>query len=82
MGTSAKKIKRNDEAIMNLGRNIRKFRKLKGLTIAQLAYACEIEPKQLYNYEYGKVDTNITNLTLIAEHLGVEAYQLLMKHEE
>ena len=82
MGTTAKKFRRNDEAIKNLGRNIRKYRKLKGLTIAQLAYSCEIEPKQLYNYEYGKVDTNITILTLIAEHQGVEAYHLLMKEEE
>ena len=70
------------EAVKNPGRNIRKFHKLKGLTISHLAYSCEIEAKQLYNYEYGKVDTNITILTLIAEHQGVEAYHLLMKEEE
>lgn len=76
------RYRKNEEAIKNVGLNIRKYRKLKKLTIVKLAYATNIQPKAIHNYEHGLVDTNITILTLIADAVGIEAYQLLMKYEE
>jgi transcriptional regulator with XRE-family HTH domain len=54
-----------------VGANIRKYRKLKHLTIKELAYMCDITPSMISDYERGIVDTNITTLCLIAKKLEV-----------
>jgi len=59
-----------------VGENIRKYRKLKGLSQEKLAHLCDIETRMISQYENGKVDTNITMLCLIAEHLGIKPGQL------
>ena len=59
-----------------VGANIRRQRKLKGLTQAQLAYMCDITPGMISDYERGKIDINITAICLIADNLGINPGQL------
>jgi transcriptional regulator with XRE-family HTH domain len=54
-----------------VGANIRKYLKIKHLTIKNLAYMFDITPSMISDYERGIVDTNITTLCLIAKKLEV-----------
>lgn len=74
--------RKNDIAIMNVGRNIRKYRLLKNLSINKFSSLCGIEAKQIWNYERGKVDTNITTLYRIAEFLDIDVRLLFTPEEE
>jgi len=76
MGKSKNILRRNDELIKLVGENMRRYRKLKGLTIAQLSYITEISIKQIGDYENGKVDTNITMLGILAKHLDKKVADL------
>ncbi|MBB5634567.1 transcriptional regulator with XRE-family HTH domain [Pedobacter cryoconitis] len=69
MGQTINRFRRNDELIKIVGNNIRRYRKLKGLTIAELSFFTQISEKQIGDYENGKVDTNITMLSILAKHL-------------
>lgn len=81
MGINSNRYRRDDHMIKIVGQNIRKYRKLKGLTIMQLSYKCEISTKQIGDYERGKVDTNITMLSILAKHLEIKPFLLLMEEE-
>ncbi|WP_371416374.1 helix-turn-helix domain-containing protein [Pedobacter sp. L105] len=76
------KYNRNDMALVNVGNNIRKYRKLNRLTIVELEYKTNIHQKSLWAYETAKTSVSITNLYIIAEALNVQAYELLMPYEE
>ncbi|MDP1745950.1 MAG: helix-turn-helix transcriptional regulator [Bacteroidota bacterium] len=60
------------EYLLLIGKNITKIRKLKGLTIAELGYRCDIEKSNLIPIEKGRI--NVTSLTLlkIAQALEVD----------
>lgn len=73
MADTRKKKKRNTEGVEGVGKKIRYYRELKGLSRKRLGELTGLEEKGIYNYEYGKVDTNITTLLLLAEHLEVNA---------
>jgi transcriptional regulator with XRE-family HTH domain len=60
-----------------VGHNIRRYRKLKGLTIEKLGFLCDTDPRQISAYENGKVDINLTMLCLIAKKLEIEPAALL-----
>lgn len=74
--------RKNTKAILNVARNIKKYRLLNGFTIEQLSHEAGVERKAIHNYEHGLVDTNITTLYLLAEALGIEAYELLLPNVE
>jgi len=73
MADPRKKKRRNTEGIKNVGKKIRYYRELKGISRKTLGELTGLEEKGIYNYEYGKVDTNITTILLLAEHLEVNA---------
>ena len=81
MAKKGEKVNRDDEAIKNVGRNIVKYRELKGLSRRRLALICLVEYKSLSNWETGKVDTNITNLTIVARGLGIRTALLFDEPE-
>jgi len=62
--------------IMTVARNLRKHRILKGLTQFDVYYSSGIAPKQLSDYELGKVDTNISTLSALAKAYGITMSQL------
>lgn len=72
------KKRRDEVAIKRVGDNIRKYRKLKGLTIAQLAFKMEVDPKQVSKMELAKTDSNITMLKLVSKHLEIDITLLFM----
>lgn len=72
------KKRRDEVAIKRVGDNIRKYRKLNGLTIAQLAFKMEVDPKQVSKMELAKTDSNITMLKLVSQHLEIDITLLFM----
>lgn len=78
MADSPKSKRRNDALIKSVGENIRRYRTKKGLSLRQLSILTDIEYSQIHKYEAGTVDTNITMLSILAEHLDIETFQLLI----
>lgn len=78
MADSPKTKRRNDALLKSVGENIRHYRKLKGLSLRKLSILTDIEYSQIYKYEAGTVDTNITMLSILALHLDIETFELLV----
>jgi len=55
MTETKKNRKRDVKMIKVVGDNIRKHRKLKGLTKAEFAFLTEVEVRQIGDYELGKL---------------------------
>lgn len=62
---------------MNLGENIKKYRKEKGLTQTELAIKSNLSKNAIYNYENNKRVPNIDILNKIASALQIPINQLL-----
>ncbi len=62
---------------MNLGENIKKYRKEKGLTQTELAIKSDLSKNAIYNYENNKRVPNIDILNKIASALQIQINQLL-----
>jgi transcriptional regulator with XRE-family HTH domain len=72
-----KKNKRNDEAIMLAGSNIRKFRKALNLSQTELAFKAETDYTQISNMERGITDSSLSQYVNVARALGVTVGMLL-----
>ncbi|MEY2828641.1 MAG: hypothetical protein RIQ33_499 [Bacteroidota bacterium] len=69
---------RDDTFLKKVGENVRKFRKIKGLTQMDLAFACnEMDYSQINRIELGKINFSISFLVLIAEKLDVSPADLI-----
>ena len=73
----SKKHRRNETAISIVAMNIKKYRKLKGLTITQLANMLEVDYTQVGRMERSVVNPNISIIWDIAEILKIKPSQLL-----
>lgn len=73
-----KKARRNDALITMIGNNIKYYRDLRGLSFRELATIADMETKMLWEYEQGKVNLNVTMLSVIAEALELEIHVLLL----
>lgn len=62
---------------MNIGKNIQKYRKEKGLTQKELASLCGIAQGTIQQYELGKREPRFDTLELIAAKLDVFIIDLL-----
>lgn len=67
--------KRNDELISRVGKNIKKYREHKKISIEKLAVLANVEAKSLYNWEHGLVSPSITSLDILASHLDINITQ-------
>lgn len=65
-----------EELIKNVGKNIRKLREGKKLSIEALASHASIDYSQLIRIENGKINTSIYNAYTIANALGVTVCDL------
>jgi len=75
--------KKRDQAMLDVvGKNIRYYRQQKEIKQVKFANMCNIEPKMLYSYEYGKVEIGVSMVALIAKQLGLEPNVLLIPREE
>lgn len=72
---------RKNKSLLILSQNIRRLRKEKGLTQAQLAEKIDKTVEMVCQLENGLVSTKISTLDAIADTLGVDVYQLFMDRE-
>ena len=71
------KHKRNEEAILTLAKNIRKYRQDKNLTIEELANLLEVDYSQISRMERGVVNPSVSIIFDIATVLEIEPGKLL-----
>lgn len=66
------------DVVQLLGRNVRHYRKLRGLTQEQLALEVEMERSYVSDLERGTRNPSVRALGRLAEALGIEPSQLLL----
>lgn len=69
-----------DGLSFEIGKNIRKYRKLKGLTIEQLAEVLETETNYLGQCERGERRFSLDKLVDLIEYFGVTANDIIPVH--
>jgi repressor LexA len=62
--------------LKQIGKNITKYRKLKGITSNELGYLCDIEKSNLIPIEKGRINATAITLKKIADALNIEVKQL------
>lgn len=67
---------------MNIGKKIKKYRKLKKLTQKQLANQIEISEMSIRRYERGERQPTVDVLNLIANALDIDTSELLVSPED
>ncbi len=65
------KYLRNEDGIVAFGKKMRELRLEKGFSQEQLAWKSGLEFSQISRIERGKINTSLSHILLIAEHLGV-----------
>ncbi|WP_078543092.1 helix-turn-helix domain-containing protein [Litchfieldia alkalitelluris] len=60
-----------------LGENVKKYRKLNGLTIKELAYLCKSSVSSISQIETGKRDATFKTILKISEALGIDISKLV-----
>lgn len=66
------------DVVAVLGKNVRKYRKLRGLTQEQLALDAEMERSYVSDLERGTRNPSVKAVGRLAEALNVEPHLLLM----
>jgi transcriptional regulator with XRE-family HTH domain len=72
----AVKNPRDEQAIKKLGQNVRKQRKLKGLSMIELSELCDVDYRTISNVELGQANTTISMITIIATALKIKPAEL------
>ena len=70
------KHKRNIKDIKAFGKNVRRVRKLKGITQEDLSFMTGIELRQLGRIERGEINTGISSVFEIAKALDIAPVEL------
>jgi transcriptional regulator with XRE-family HTH domain len=65
----------------NLGKNLKRLRDSKGLSMQDLATLAEIEKSQVLRIEKGKVDARISTLYILSAALKVDVSELFKPGE-
>ena len=73
----ARRYYKDEEALKKMGERIRKARLLKGISIEQLAYDCEVDSSQIGRMELGKVDYRMSSFLRTAKALDTDPRELL-----
>lgn len=69
-------ITRNEKFLLAFGKNLRKIRKSKGMTMEAVAFEAGIEYRQLGRIERGEINTTISSVFVIANAHGIELPEL------
>lgn len=73
---------REDDVIINIGKNLKKFRELKGLSQIKLAVLCNKEDSSIAKYEKGKIEASVSTLSILAKALDIKISQLFEDYIE
>lgn len=65
-----------DKYLIQFGKNLRKIRKAKNMSMEALAYSSDMEYSQISRIEHGKINTSIKAIKAIADTLGVKPKDL------
>jgi transcriptional regulator with XRE-family HTH domain len=68
---------RDTITLVKLGNHIRKLRKTKNMTMVELAYAAEVEYKQICRIEKGETNATISTLLAIAKGLEINIDEIV-----
>lgn len=66
-----------DELSLAIGKNIRKYRQLQGLTLEKLAEALDTEPNYLGQCERGERRFSLDKLIELTEYFGITANDII-----
>lgn len=69
-----------DDYVRNIGNNIRRIRKEKGITQVVLADLLNTEDSAIRRLESGRINPTIKNLLRIAQALNIQVEDLLVQH--
>lgn len=64
-------IEKDNIFLINFGKNLKKLRREKGISQAQLAFEANIEISQISRIERGLINTTIANVKLLSKILDV-----------
>jgi transcriptional regulator with XRE-family HTH domain len=70
------------DVVQLLGKNVRHYRKLRGMTQEQLALEVEMERSYVSDLERGVRNPSVKALGRLAEALGIEPHLLLTNEQE
>ena len=70
------------DAVVLLGLNVRKFRKLRGMTQEQLGLDTEMERSYVSDLERGTRNPSVRAVERLAKTLDIQLHQLLMPVED
>ena len=62
--------------VLKVGRNIKKYRKQKGLSQFRLAIETDVTPSAIANIEHARSDTTLTKINAIAKALDINPRDL------
>ena len=68
------------DVVQLLGENVRRYRKLKGMTQEQLAAEAGMERSYVSDLERGTRNPTVSALGRLADALGIESYLLLLSN--
>ena len=68
----------DDSFIIAFGKNLRKIRLSKGISMQNLAYTINVEYSQISRIELGKINTSISTVFEIAKALDVPIHKFFM----
>ena len=71
----------DDSFIIEFGKNLRKIRLSKGISMQNLAYTINVEYSQISRIELGKINTSISTVFEIAKALDVPIHKFFMFEE-
>lgn len=61
----------DEEFIIKFGKQVRKLRKSKKLSMEQLAHLCNIEYSQISRIELGQINTTVNTIKVICDALEI-----------
>jgi len=67
----------NEEFILAFGKNLRRIRKNKNLSMEQLAHLCNVEYSQISRIELGQINTTLNTIKILADSLEIQPKELL-----
>ncbi|MBS7565537.1 helix-turn-helix transcriptional regulator [Mucilaginibacter sp. Bleaf8] len=67
----------NSQIQVDFGKNLRRIREEKGLSLAQMAVNCDVDKSNIAKIENGKFNIQLSKIFELAKGLNIDAKELL-----